>query len=157
MSTAVDRIEHNLKKQIALLETIYESDKRLTEESDATGIEGTRYDDYLDEQNSYISKLEELDEEYDELLSYLKEHKDEIDRADSSRKSKVRSLIGELEGKLQAVNEAETKARELVDRFISSRREELATSRRNVRVIQNNYRPLPSVTAADQSIFDTTN
>ena len=157
MPTAVDRLQHNLKKQISLLETIYESDHRLAEEAAISEIDSDRYDDYLEEQNAYLGSLDELDAEYDELISYLIEHKSEIETAGQSIRNKVGALIRELEGKIQAVNEEETEVRVLAERFISIRREELATARRNVRVIQNNYRPIPIITAADQSIFDTSN
>ena len=98
--------------------------------------------------------LDDLDTEYDRLYDLLSSHKEEVATADPSVKIRVNSLINEVEGKLQAVREAEGRVKDAVEIYFKNRKSKIAVSRRNTRVIQSNYGARPSLANADNSMFD---
>ncbi len=157
MTSYVDRLEENLAAKIGILERIYESDKRIVDaiHSAQNGLEV--YDEYIIEQNSYISELDELDLKYDEIYEYLVKHRSEVSAVSSARREKIKTLSKEIEGKMIAVNEMEDKVRGLTETYINNRRSAIQASRKNARVLQNRYKPGPISGSGDNSIFDITN
>ncbi len=157
MSSYTDKLEENLRQKIDVLEKAYESDVRFENTFDVNNGTLEQYDEYLIEQDSYISTLEDLDVEYDRLYEYLASHRAELETADRETRNRLNSLINEVDGKLQAVREAESKVKAITDTYFKTSRSRIAVSRKNTRVIQSNYGTVPSLVAADNSMFDTTN
>lgn len=157
MVSYIDRLEENLTDKIGILERIYESDKRIVDaiNSAQTGLE--MYDEYIIEQNSYISELDELDMKYDEIYGYLAKNRSELLAASTVRREKIKTLSKEIEGKMIAVNEIEDKVRGLTETYINNRKSAIQASRKNARVLQNRYKSGPGSVSGDNSIFDITN
>ena len=152
-----DRLEDNLRKKVDVLEKIYESDKRFEETFNDGASNLEQYDEYLIDQGSYMEDLDDLDAEYDGLFEYLTKHKDEVRSVQPTQKARIDSLIKEIEGKIQAVNDAEAKVRTLTGEYFRNRKSELASSRKTARVIQNHYRSAPIPVPGTNSMFDITN
>ena len=157
MASCIDRLEENLKRQIDVLDQICMSDSRFAEGSETLKTDMSGYDSYLKEQDSFISILDELDSESDELMAYLADHPEEISAVGTERRKCLTALAGEIENKLNLVAEAEREARALVDDHLRSNKDRLASSRKTARVIQNGYRPNSGVAAEDNKIFDIFN
>ncbi len=155
MSSYIEKLEENLKQKIRILDQAYESDVRfINNADDNSSLES--YDEYLEEQDSYISMLEELDMEYDLIFDHLSSHNEILLQADQTVKDRLNSLIRETDGKLQAVREAESGAREIAETYFKNRKNQIAISRKNSRVIQSNYGANPGLASADNSMFDIT-
>ena len=157
MSSYIERVEENLKQKIHILEQAYESDVRFMQNTDVDNGSLEQYDEYLEEQDSYLSTLEDLDAEYDRIYEYLAANKEILTRADQSVKDRLNSLISEVNGKLQAVRDAESKVREITENYFKNRKNRIAISRKNTRVIQNNYGTIPSLASADNSMIYVSN
>lgn len=153
MAEQVDRLEENLKQQVGVLESIYDSDRRFADRFSAeTGGLG-QYDEYIEEQNAYIERLVELDRQYDEIYANLKVSHETV-RSEAQRQN-IMSLVNEIEGKIQAVNSIEEKTRSISEEFFKKHKTDIAKSRKTARVIQNHYRPNPGHMQMDTSIFDS--
>ncbi len=157
MSLYIDKLEENLKKKINLLESIFESDKKYLADTETDSFDMDLNENYLEEQNSFIEMMNELDTEHDEIYGYLRDHKAEAESVPTVQRTAINDLIRELEGKTQAVLEIENRARKRSDDIIKNRRNLISASRQKARVIQNNYGPASGMMAMDHSIFDTTN
>ena len=157
MSSYIDKMEENLRQKVTVLEKTYESDVRFANTFDVNSGSLDQYDEYLAEQDSLISTLEDLDTEYDRLYEYLSAHRTELESADRTTKERLNSLISEVDGKLQAVRNAESKVKAITEIHLKTSRGRIAASRKNTRVIQSNYGSNPGMMAADNSMFDTFN
>ena len=157
MPTYPERLEHNLKKQIDSLEKLYESDRKLIETSDGSESNTLIYEEYVSEQEDLIRELDGLDRELDNIYGYLSEHKDITDTISQAQRNHIRNLTSEIDGKIQALQEYEAKAKSVIDGHLNVKRSELAVTRKNVRVLQNHYSPAGIASAEATSIFDTTN
>ncbi len=157
MSSCRDRLKENLKKQILILEGIYQSDKRFVENFDSSSSDLKQYDEYLSEQSEFLDRLDELDKEYDEIYAYLSSHPEETMTLNEAQRAEIISIIKELEGKRQAVLKAEGEAKAAADTILSNRKSALSASRKTARMIQNSYRPIPQIAAIDQTFLDVSN
>ncbi len=157
MTGHIDRLENNLKHQIEVLEKIFESNKRLIDTDQAARSKAETYDDYLEEQNSYLDELDDLDLEFDEIYGFVSSHQNMLGSVRDESKIKIRNLLSEINGKSEAVRELELRSRDIVDTFLAGRKTELSETRRTTRVLSDHYRMDRYRSTADNSIFDVTN
>ncbi|SCY05210.1 hypothetical protein SAMN02910292_00717 [Lachnospiraceae bacterium XBB2008] len=152
-----DRLENNLRNKLSILGNILDSDQRFTSLSIRTSDPYRRYDDYLNEQNGYMDRLDELDREYDEIFQYLSEHDSEVKIIDIKKKQTIITLNRLIEDKIKETVIAESAAKVYADKILGNKKNEIAQTRKNVRVLQSSYSPNPGLSAADHSLFDSSN
>ena len=157
MPSYIDRLEDNLNKKTGILDNILESDRRFEDNFNPETSEFEEYDAYLDDQNSYMAMLDELDQEYDEIYSYLSEHRNEVDILPPARKKSVNDLAAGIGERIQAVNALEIRIKSISDQFFENRKQQIAGTRKNARMIQNHYRSMPSAISSEDSILNITN
>ena len=157
MTGHIDRLENNLKHQIEVLEKVFESNKRLVDLDQTARSKPETYDDYLEEQNSYLDGLDDLDREFDEIYSFINSHQGMLGSVSNESRIHIRNLLSEINGKAEAVREIEIRARDIVNTFLDGRKSELSETRRTTRVLSDHYRMDRYRSTADNSIFDVTN
>ncbi|MBQ8945528.1 MAG: hypothetical protein IJ058_01830 [Lachnospiraceae bacterium] len=157
MSSYIDRLEKNLSDKVSVLENIYESDRRIIESvnSSQTGIE--IYDEYMMEQDSYLSRLDELDQEYDVIYAYIEKYREELSGVSADRRSHIVTLSKEIEGKLIAVNDIEERVRKLVEVHFNNRKSAIQASRKNAKTLQDRYRSASIFAVRENTILDIVN
>ena len=153
----IDRLKENMREQIHILEKIYGSDNMVIENNGASGDRFTFLDNYIEEHDSYIERLQELQSDSDIISEYISKHPEIIRSLTSSQRNEILSFASEIEGKTDAVRQIETKAKTVTDRIIAERRKELAGARRNTGVINDHYRTPSAVSLIGESSFDIQN
>ncbi|MCR4595898.1 MAG: hypothetical protein K5673_03850 [Lachnospiraceae bacterium] len=136
MKSYPDRLISNLKYKSDILERIYESDERLRESININDSELEDYDDYLDEQEALMTELDESDAETDEIYAYFEDHPDIRESATSHQKTQIRDLISGINGKIEAVRDIESQVRNLTNDLLRNKREQIGSSRKNIRALQ---------------------
>ena len=111
----------------------------------------------MDEQGSYLEMLDDLDAEFDQIYASLSASRAEVAGIDSVQKQRLAVLIKKTDGRTQAVNSVEERIRQVSEEFFKKRRDDIASSRRNARMIQNHYRTIPSTLTEENRIFDSSN
>lgn len=157
MSAYLDRLEKNLTDKISVLESIYESDRRIIESVNSSQMGIEIYDEYMVEQDSYINRLDELDQEYDEVFEYIARHREVLSRVTTDRRESIVTLSKEIEGKLIAVNDIEERVRKLVEVHFNNRKSAIQASRKNAKTLQDRYRSASIFAARENTILDIVN
>ncbi len=155
--TLPDRLKANLISHITVLEKIYDSDHKLISNIYTDTAEFDIYDAYLEEQDLFLEELDRLDSEYDLIIEAMKSDRTKVDQIPADTGSKLKSLISELNGKVMAVQDIEKRVKTVVDALLGERKNEIAESRKNTRVINNHYRQNAYRTMLDNSAFDIQN
>lgn len=157
MSSVSERLEKNLKAKIEILERIYESDRRLLESFDIESARLEQYDEYLAEQDSYMSNLDDLDLEYDEIVKQLSAAPALARQIPADRKRSINTLIMEIDGKVQAVSDIERRVKTLTEKYFENRRSAIAGSKKTARMIQSRYGSNSMIGSGQDSMFDISN
>ncbi len=157
MQELLIRLIDNLQAQIDVLEKIYLSDSKLIDRDGESGIDYEYLDEYLNEQDSLMIRLDELDKGYDRIYELFRSSADTGLIHESINIERISGYISEINEKAEAVRKIEEKARHITDKYISEKRNEISASRRNSRVIIDNYARNPIGIAGNASYYDSTN
>ena len=153
----LEKLKENMKEQIRILEMIYGSDKMLINNNGMSGDGFSLLDNYIEEHDSYIEILTELQNDSDIISDHISKHPEIRGALTQSQREEVLSMASEIEGKTDAVRQIELEAKAVTDKILKDRRKELAGARRTTGVINDHYRNSGVTSLMSESSFDIQN
>lgn len=147
-------LEDSLHKKKAVLDRIQDISQAQTRLLKDGGMDAEQYDGYVDEKDTCIQELEELDEGFDNLYEKIRQELLQDKDQYASQIKKIQSLISEITEKNVSIQAQESRNRDLLTAYFAQERQALGQMRKSSKAAYGYYQNLNKARREDSSVMD---